>query len=156
MARKIVAPTRASLYFDKEDHTVYLKRDEVRYSWESFIPTIDFVEADTGYVVAIGYTTYDTFSRDDHVRYEVVDAYKDPTATHDAAEEIQRFVRQEADQSFSYKSKKEDFKPFAVKLADGSEYTHTYSFIGWGTSFEHVIVNRFTLGTPAKTIYGRY
>lgn len=157
MAKKIAKPTRTSLYFDKDDHAVYLKREESNYhSWESFIPTIDFVEGDVGYVVAIGYTTYDTFGSDENVRYEVVDAYKDVDAAHNVAQEIQRFVRQEADQRFSYKSKKEDFTPFAAKLADGSDYTHTYSFIGWGTSFRHVLVNRFTLGTPAKTVYGRY
>lgn len=145
-----------TLYFDKEDHSVYLDRDGAKYSWESFTPTIDFQEGDVGYVVAIGYTTYDTFGSDNTVRYEVVDAYKSADAAHDVAQEIERYIKQEADQRYDYKNKKKDFKPFVAKLANGEDYTHTYSFIGWGTSFEHIIVNRFTLGTPSKTIYGKY
>ena len=145
-----------TLYFDKEDHNVYLNRNDVVYrnhNWESFLPTVEFNEGDVGYVVAIGYTTYDTFGSDNIVRYEVVDAYKDADAAHNVAQEIKRYINQEEDQSYSYKSKKKDFKPFSAKLANGKDYTHTYSFIGWGTSFEHIVVNRFTLGAPAKTIY---
>jgi hypothetical protein len=110
------------LYMDTTTFNVYRDYKNLKGNYESFTNSLDIHE---GYVVAVEYSTYDSFGPGSGHSYEVLDLYR----TREDAKDAMRAVLADTK------------KGIPILDAIGNPIKHVF-WHGWGTSLEGVVMNK--------------
>lgn len=128
------------LYFDVLELKLLLnvpEDDKYAKRYESFIPTIKGVE--TGFLVWLEYTTYDSFGSYDEVEICVVDLYED----YDSAAKMATLIREHLNTSRYLRGNersKDDIEKEFFYAAPNSDRKPCLP-LGWGNSIKNIYVD---------------
>ena len=140
-----------TLYLDKENYNVYTTRVDKFKDYESFIPSLDFQDGETGYVVCAIYTTYDSENTWEDESFEIIDAYKSKNHAKGTAQAIVDHYKADRDAHRIYPTA--IVPDLILTRADGSPYGrgyHNFPWMGWGQNFKRVAVAEFQLAEDPK------